>query len=101
VRLSGWRFRLAKASPMSDAQRIIWRPRPDITLQDARDARARAWAFTFDCWRKKVAETNACEDGSKSSHETKGGQCDLEKNAIHGAEGDRTDKKGKHGFVHR
>jgi hypothetical protein len=88
---------------MSDAQRIIWRPRPDITLQDARDARARAWVFTFDCWRKKLAETNnEGEDGLKSSHETRGGQRDLEKNAIRGAEGDRTEQTGKdkHGFVH-
>jgi hypothetical protein len=39
----------------------------------------------------------------KSSHEMKGGHGDLEKNAIHGAEGDRTEQTGKdkHGFVHR
>jgi hypothetical protein len=80
---------------------MVFRTDSGVSPEQARDVRARAWAFTFDCWRKKVAETNACEDGSKSSHETKGGQRDLEKNAIHGAEGDRTDKKGKHGFVHR
>jgi hypothetical protein len=88
----------------TNTPRIILRSHPGITPEQACDARARAWAFVFCCWQKKGAETNSGgEDGLKSSHEMKGGHGDLEKNAIHGAEGDRTERTGKdkHGFVHR
>ncbi len=32
--------------------------RPSISPQEGRDARARAWAFVFDCYRKKKAATS-------------------------------------------
>jgi hypothetical protein len=82
---------------------MVFRTDSGVSPEQARDARARAWAFTFDCWRKKVAETtNEGEDGLKSSHEMRGGQRDLEKNAIRGAEGDRQEQTGKdnNDFVH-
>jgi hypothetical protein len=32
--------------------------RPSISPQEGRDVRARAWAFAFDCYRKKKAATS-------------------------------------------
>ncbi len=40
---------------MSETQQIVVRPRPDISLEEACDARARAWRFVFDCWEQKKA----------------------------------------------
>ena len=84
--------------------RIVYRPCPSISPEQACDTRARAWAFVFDCWQKKDAETNGRgEDGLKNSHQMKGGQRDVERNVILGEEGDSTEptRKDKHGFVHR
>jgi hypothetical protein len=39
---------------MSSA-RIVHSPLPDATPEQARDARARAWAFVFDCARRRSA----------------------------------------------
>ena len=33
------------------------------TPEEARDARARAWVFIFDCYAKKAARTRGGEDG--------------------------------------
>jgi hypothetical protein len=33
--------------------------RPSISPQEGRDVRARAWAFVFDCYRKKKAATSS------------------------------------------
>ena len=38
---------------MSDAPRAIRAPRPGPTPEQARDVRARAWRFVFDCYAKK------------------------------------------------
>lgn len=55
--------------------RIILRPKSGISPEQSRDARVRAWGFVLDCWQKKVKETSSRgEEGSKSSHETKGGR---------------------------
>jgi hypothetical protein len=35
--------------------RIVYTSCPDITPEQARDARARAWKFIFDTYRKKAA----------------------------------------------
>ena len=43
---------------VSDESRIVVRLRPAISPEDSRDARARAWAYVFSCWRAKR------EDGS-------------------------------------
>ena len=42
----------------SDTPPIMPRSHPGLTLEQARDARARAWAFAFDCYRKKEAATS-------------------------------------------
>jgi hypothetical protein len=46
--------------------RIDYASRPDITLEQARDTRARAWAFIFDCHaKKKAARHGGPDDGTK------------------------------------
>ena len=51
---------------MSDAARIVVRPRPGISPQDARDARARALRYALDCYfeKQKAAKTSGGEKGS-------------------------------------
>jgi hypothetical protein len=39
---------------MSDAPRIILRPNPNVTTEQARDARANAWRFAFECLNRRV-----------------------------------------------
>lgn len=48
-------------------QRVVYSPRPDVTPEKSRDARARAWAFIFDSYRKKAAGTNGGEDAMRGS----------------------------------
>jgi hypothetical protein len=38
---------------MNDTTRGVFRPAPGITAEQAKDARARAWEFIFDCHAKK------------------------------------------------
>jgi hypothetical protein len=40
---------------MSDAPRVALRPRRDVTPEQARDARARAWLFIFSRYVSKEA----------------------------------------------
>jgi hypothetical protein len=37
---------------MNDTTRVVFRPAPDITGEQVRDARVRAWAFVFDCFHR-------------------------------------------------
>jgi hypothetical protein len=39
---------------MSDAPRIVLRPNPNITTEQDRGARARAWAYVFECFNRRV-----------------------------------------------
>jgi hypothetical protein len=41
---------------MNDAWRIVVKPNPGITPEQARDARARAWAFIFECFYRHEKE---------------------------------------------
>ena len=38
---------------MSEETRLFQRLHPGVTSEQARDARARAWAFVFECWHAK------------------------------------------------
>jgi hypothetical protein len=38
---------------MGDARDIVVRALPGVTPEQTRDARARAWAFVFQCWQEK------------------------------------------------
>jgi hypothetical protein len=40
---------------MNERPLIVVHPHPAISPQEARDARARAWKFIFDFYRKKAA----------------------------------------------
>ena len=51
---------------MTSKPRITHRPHLGISAEGARDIRARAWAFVFDCHKKKaVARTNGNRDDTK------------------------------------
>ena len=51
---------------MSDTSRVVVRPRPDISPEDARDARARALRYALDRYfeKQKAAKTGGGEKGS-------------------------------------
>ena len=51
---------------MNDATRIVVKPNPGVTPEEARDARVRAWRFVFDCWEQKKT---AGEDGGEGREE--------------------------------
>jgi hypothetical protein len=49
---------------VTGALRIVYRSGLDATPEQARDARARAWAFVFQCWQeKKMAAERSLPDG--------------------------------------
>ncbi len=62
---------------MSETLRIAPQPNVGTTTEQARDARARAWAYVFQCWDAK-----------------KGEQHDLTTKAVAQAEGASQGKKG-------
>jgi len=49
----------------SNSPDIACRPQTDLALEQDRDARARAWAFVFDCYRKKEATPDNRPDDAK------------------------------------
>lgn len=49
---------------------VVVRPRSGISEEEARDVRARAWTFVFQCWQEKKkaaahAPSNGPDDGTK------------------------------------
>ena len=63
---------------MREASRIVVRPRPALSSEDARDARVRAWIFIFDGYRKKAAEQGNGKTKHQSLNTEEGGPRDLE-----------------------
>jgi hypothetical protein len=56
---------------MNDTTRGVFRLAPDITPEQAKDARARAWEFIFDCHaKKKAARPGGPDDGTKSKEDS-------------------------------
>jgi hypothetical protein len=51
---------------MGEASYIAVKPLSDISQEQARDARAQAWAFVFRCWqeRQMAAKRAPTSDGS-------------------------------------
>jgi hypothetical protein len=41
---------------MSEETRLFQRLHPGVTSEQARDVRARAWAFVFECWHTKKGD---------------------------------------------
>jgi hypothetical protein len=63
----------------NDAPVLVVKSTPDITPEQARDVRARAWAFVFQCWQeKKKGGPDTAPDGVMKgfgiSEKEKGGQ---------------------------
>ncbi len=57
-----------------NSARIALNPRQDLTAEQARDARARAWVYVFQCWRKKqnaagMTSTNGDDAMRGSKHD--------------------------------
>ena len=49
---------------------IIVKPTPDLTPDQARNIRARAWSYIFHChWKHKAAEGSGSEDRAKGGSE--------------------------------
>jgi hypothetical protein len=47
---------------------ITLKPAAGLASEQARDARARAWAFVFECWKaKKAAHPGGPDDAMKGS----------------------------------
>ena len=56
---------------MSDVPRTVLRASPGTTPKQARDTRARAWAYIFDCHvKKKAARPGGLDDGTKSKEDS-------------------------------
>jgi hypothetical protein len=55
---------------MPDAQYIIVKPLSGISPEQARDARARAWSYVFECFdrhtKKKAAPASGPDDAKES-----------------------------------
>jgi hypothetical protein len=55
---------------VSGAPQLVCRSNPSISAEQARDARARAWAYIFQCWQEKqkpaepTPEPNERNDGA-------------------------------------
>ena len=54
---------------MNDATRIVVKPNPGITPEQARDARARAWAFVFECFYRHEKEAVSGRGGEDDASE--------------------------------
>jgi hypothetical protein len=50
---------------MSDTPPITVRSLTNISTEQARDARARAWIYVLDIWNKKAAGAGGPDDGTK------------------------------------
>jgi hypothetical protein len=88
-----------------NSPRIIYAPRSEATPESESSVLADVYAYLIKVHNsKQVAESAQPPNWRGKESDTKeGGQDGLERNAIHGAEGDRTERTGKdkHGFVHR
>ena len=51
----------------TDDTSVIVNPTPDITPEQARDARACAWRFVFDCYEKKKGAPESAPDDAEES----------------------------------
>jgi hypothetical protein len=59
-------------------------PSAGSNCEEAREARARAWAFVFECWHAKQEGGSATAPDECRLHARKGDQNGLTRNAITG-----------------
>jgi hypothetical protein len=62
---------------MSDVPRIVVKQSASTSAEQAYNARARAWKFTFDTYRRKAAEQDIAKTKQKSLNTEEGGSHDL------------------------
>jgi hypothetical protein len=58
--------------------------RPDVTAEQARDARARAWAYVFQCWNMKKGEQHELTSDSTKQWTTRTEQKGEDNADLHG-----------------
>ena len=74
---------------MTDTARIVVRS-SSLSPEEARNARARAWHYVFECYeRHRAARGKNGEDDMKRFSSEKGGHHDLTGNTVPHAEGVR------------
>ncbi len=54
---------------MNEFARIVVKPNPSINADEARDARARAWAFVFECFYRHEKEAVSGRGGEDDASE--------------------------------
>ena len=87
-----------------NSPRITYIPRPDATPESELVVLANVYAYLIKIHdSKKGAEDAKTQTGEEEFDTKEGGRNDIERNATHRAEGDRTERigKDKHGFIHR
>jgi hypothetical protein len=53
---------------MSEGPPMIVKASPDVVWKEAREARARAWSYIFQCHEKKKGGTTSAPDARKESN---------------------------------
>jgi hypothetical protein len=69
--LNGWQSRLPKADTMSNTPRIAIRSLGNIGPEQAHDARARAWAYVFECWQARRGDSHDLTNDSTEKWTTR------------------------------
>ena len=69
---------------MSDAPRTVMRPNPRITPEQARDARARAWAYIYQCWHANKGGPHDLTNHPTKECTTRPGKKGRENADLHG-----------------
>jgi hypothetical protein len=69
---------------MSHPPRIVLRPNPNIPIEQVRDARARAWAFVFQCWHARKGEQHDLTDDSIRKWSTRQDKKGIQNADLHG-----------------
>jgi hypothetical protein len=60
-----------------NSTRISYTPCGDISPEQARDARARAWAFVFQCWQKKQKAAPASRPDTRKEEPNASGKASI------------------------
>jgi hypothetical protein len=69
---------------MLGARDIVVKPLSGISPEQARDARARAWAFVFQCWHAKKGEQHDLTKDSTKECTTRPDKKGMQNADLHG-----------------
>ena len=81
---------------MTDARHIAVKPLPGISPEQVRDARARAWAFVFDCHMKESAAGMTSTNGTSVRNTEEVSNVERSNRPL-AVEATHRPQKGKHG----